>query len=249
MDLQFVVTNLHATRALPWNNMEELSSLWTMFTKCKRQLRNGFRLENMTWRLWYRQAVMGKQTRPAITTEPDLTPISAASSVTPQLSRSRSLPDLSAYYAQNAQTFNAPAEDDKLSAAITSSKFYIDHDQDEESDNDDDYGTIGSSSMYDDLYWTATATATTFSSSPSSIISDEGDTVTDVDTSLFAKQEMTRSIATGLKQESLLSKMFQQEQEQPMSKNTHGLTSTISGGLRRCQSHFNHLDEWFSKAI
>ncbi|KAH7913810.1 hypothetical protein BJ138DRAFT_1145327 [Hygrophoropsis aurantiaca] len=34
---------------------EALSGLWTLFTKCKESLKDGRRLENISWRLWYRE--------------------------------------------------------------------------------------------------------------------------------------------------------------------------------------------------
>lgn len=34
---------------------DRLSSLWTVFTKCAENLENGRRLENLSWRLWYRE--------------------------------------------------------------------------------------------------------------------------------------------------------------------------------------------------
>lgn len=38
------------------NNIDEkqLSAIWNLFTKCKDNLENGRRLENISWRLWYR---------------------------------------------------------------------------------------------------------------------------------------------------------------------------------------------------
>ncbi|KAF6755375.1 hypothetical protein DFP72DRAFT_1121954 [Ephemerocybe angulata] len=33
---------------------EALSKLWTLFSKCKESIENGRRLENISWRLWYR---------------------------------------------------------------------------------------------------------------------------------------------------------------------------------------------------
>lgn len=49
--------------ALAFNNInkidrvdcDQLSSLWTVFTKCAESLENGRRLENLSWRLWYRE--------------------------------------------------------------------------------------------------------------------------------------------------------------------------------------------------
>lgn len=35
---------------------DNLSSMWNVFSKCKEKLENGRRLENMSWRLWYREA-------------------------------------------------------------------------------------------------------------------------------------------------------------------------------------------------
>ncbi|EIM82201.1 DUF1752-domain-containing protein, partial [Stereum hirsutum FP-91666 SS1] len=34
---------------------EALSGLWHIFTKCKESLHEGERLENISWRLWYRE--------------------------------------------------------------------------------------------------------------------------------------------------------------------------------------------------
>ncbi|ETW82470.1 hypothetical protein HETIRDRAFT_244744, partial [Heterobasidion irregulare TC 32-1] len=34
---------------------DALSGLWTLFTKCKESLQDGRRLENISWRLWYRE--------------------------------------------------------------------------------------------------------------------------------------------------------------------------------------------------
>ncbi|KAI0030596.1 hypothetical protein K488DRAFT_27889, partial [Vararia minispora EC-137] len=34
---------------------EALSGLWNVFTKCKDSLQDGYRLENISWRLWHRE--------------------------------------------------------------------------------------------------------------------------------------------------------------------------------------------------
>ncbi|KIJ60358.1 hypothetical protein HYDPIDRAFT_32324 [Hydnomerulius pinastri MD-312] len=39
---------------------DALSSLWTLFTKCKESLQDGRRLENISWRLWYRELVQAQ---------------------------------------------------------------------------------------------------------------------------------------------------------------------------------------------
>ncbi|KAI8809861.1 hypothetical protein BJ742DRAFT_868129 [Cladochytrium replicatum] len=48
---------------------EDISAMWGVFTKCKDSLENGRRLENMSWRLWYRTALQGNQ---SISTGADL---------------------------------------------------------------------------------------------------------------------------------------------------------------------------------
>ncbi|EGN92366.1 hypothetical protein SERLA73DRAFT_27839, partial [Serpula lacrymans var. lacrymans S7.3] len=37
---------------------DALSGLWTLFTKCKESLQDGRRLENISWRLWYREIAL-----------------------------------------------------------------------------------------------------------------------------------------------------------------------------------------------
>ncbi|KDQ52729.1 hypothetical protein JAAARDRAFT_110564, partial [Jaapia argillacea MUCL 33604] len=37
---------------------DTLSNLWTLFTKCKESLQDGRRLENISWRLWYREMAL-----------------------------------------------------------------------------------------------------------------------------------------------------------------------------------------------
>ncbi|ORX46562.1 DUF1752-domain-containing protein [Hesseltinella vesiculosa] len=36
---------------------EDLTSMWHVFSKCKNNLENGRRLENLSWRLWYRESI------------------------------------------------------------------------------------------------------------------------------------------------------------------------------------------------
>ncbi|KAJ8324381.1 hypothetical protein O5D80_006642 [Batrachochytrium dendrobatidis] len=37
-------------------DMDDISTIWNVFTKCKDNLENGRRLENISWRLWYRSS-------------------------------------------------------------------------------------------------------------------------------------------------------------------------------------------------
>ncbi|KII85260.1 hypothetical protein PLICRDRAFT_701423 [Plicaturopsis crispa FD-325 SS-3] len=51
---------------------DALSGLWILFTKCKESLKDGRRLENISWRLWYREMAVAQSYRP-------LTPESSSS--------------------------------------------------------------------------------------------------------------------------------------------------------------------------
>ncbi|KAJ2959267.1 hypothetical protein NQZ79_g5204 [Umbelopsis isabellina] len=57
------------------NNSIDVSDLWTVFTRCKDSIQHGRRLENMSWRLWYRQ-----------TTRASLSQKSLETTTTPQIS-------------------------------------------------------------------------------------------------------------------------------------------------------------------
>lgn len=210
-----------------------------VFTKCKRQLRNGFRLENLTWRLWYRQAVMRKQTAPAISNEPDLAASPVAST---QLTRSRSLPNLSMHhYAKQTRT---PLFHDKptppqptLTNNTTTNKFYIDNDADDADDS-------VSSSIDNSCYWTST----TCSSTPSSIMSMD-----DESSILFTKQDVKPLSSCGTnttKPTSLLSLMLRQQQQhqQQHEPSNKGSSSIVNHSLRRCSNRFGRLNEWFASA-
>ncbi|KAG2202894.1 hypothetical protein INT47_008926 [Mucor saturninus] len=99
-------------KSVPWNNLDQLSCLWGVFTKCKNNIRDGFRLENLSWRLWYRQSVLQKKAEPK-TCELDF------SSREKSLHRTKSLPDLSQWSHQK-KSFKRPSQ-----------KFFITVDQEE----------------------------------------------------------------------------------------------------------------------
>ncbi|THH12667.1 hypothetical protein EW146_g7481 [Bondarzewia mesenterica] len=44
---------------------DALSGLWNLFTKCKESLQDGRRLENISWRLWYREVAHFHSSRPS----------------------------------------------------------------------------------------------------------------------------------------------------------------------------------------
>ncbi|THV06402.1 hypothetical protein K435DRAFT_645443 [Dendrothele bispora CBS 962.96] len=46
------------------DSSDHLSGLWFAFTKCKTSLNEGQRLENISWRLWYREMASTSSYRP-----------------------------------------------------------------------------------------------------------------------------------------------------------------------------------------
>ncbi|KAF7732122.1 hypothetical protein EC973_006377 [Apophysomyces ossiformis] len=121
---------------LQWSNLDELSSLWAVLTKCKRNLKDGCRLENLSWRIWYRHAIMMKQTAP--NTASDL-----AMPTSVPLTRTRSLPTLC------APTIPDPSPSQENCSTERRSKFYIDQsdseEEEEEEFSDDDEWDMDSS--------------------------------------------------------------------------------------------------------
>ncbi|KAI8812874.1 hypothetical protein BJ742DRAFT_556114 [Cladochytrium replicatum] len=57
--LTFAIDNLSKLDSL---NDDDISAMWGVFTKCKDNLENGRRLENMSWRLWYRSVHLSNTT-------------------------------------------------------------------------------------------------------------------------------------------------------------------------------------------
>ncbi|KAJ3078014.1 hypothetical protein HK102_004800 [Quaeritorhiza haematococci] len=49
--LTLAVNNLQKLKSI---NEEDISTIWAVFSRCKDNLENGRRLENLSWRLWYR---------------------------------------------------------------------------------------------------------------------------------------------------------------------------------------------------
>ncbi|ORX93654.1 DUF1752-domain-containing protein [Basidiobolus meristosporus CBS 931.73] len=64
--LTLALDNLHKLRDIDCDN---LCSMWAVFTKCKENLLNGQRLENLSWRLWFRQASSERKLAPRASAE------------------------------------------------------------------------------------------------------------------------------------------------------------------------------------
>ncbi|KAK9766255.1 hypothetical protein K7432_004798 [Basidiobolus ranarum] len=56
--LTLALDNIHKLREIDCDN---LYSMWAVFAKCKENLLNGQRLENISWRLWFRQSTSERE--------------------------------------------------------------------------------------------------------------------------------------------------------------------------------------------
>ncbi|TKY90645.1 hypothetical protein EX895_000643 [Sporisorium graminicola] len=66
-------------------NLDQLANLWNVFTKCAESLESGRRLENLSWRLWFREAhILPPET--SLSDLTDFTPLD-----TPLISRANSI--------------------------------------------------------------------------------------------------------------------------------------------------------------
>ncbi|KAI8990100.1 hypothetical protein BDB01DRAFT_848191 [Pilobolus umbonatus] len=70
------------------HSLDQLSTLWAAMSKCKNNIKDGFRIENLSWRLWYKKSILEKRIDQCITKDIIINTPST-------MSRSRSLPDLS----------------------------------------------------------------------------------------------------------------------------------------------------------
>ncbi|GAA5797418.1 hypothetical protein EDC94DRAFT_656654 [Helicostylum pulchrum] len=200
---------------LPWNNLDQLSCLWSVFTKCKKNIRDGFRLENLSWRLWYRQSVLQKKVEPKTSEDIEFT------TEKKQLTRTRSLPDLSQWSHQK-NVLQRP-----ISVNLTQ-KFYIPTPT--PSFELDDPLDIEDSSSSEDSSWSE---------------EEEDEDEDDDDLLTFTKKTMINGLSVPnttsalSKPVSLLSDMLQ---------STDAVKENNNSGLRRCQSRYSRLDQFFSKA-
>ncbi|KAI7877111.1 hypothetical protein K492DRAFT_239385 [Lichtheimia hyalospora FSU 10163] len=226
MDLHFSSYTLHPAHTLSRKTREDLVSLWIALSKCKRQLQYSLRLENMTWRLWYRQAIMNKKpviSSPAISepTSQELAPI-VSKPPTKTLSRSRSSPTLSAQCSETAKQ-SRPSCPPSSSAT---NKFYISDSEDEE---DDDYYYQEEATTDDDE-----VSISDYPLTPAATSDDAG---------LFIKQEISAYQSVGSRI-SMLAVMLNQQQQQ--KDNTTTINPKETTGLRRCDARIDRLDQWFN---
>lgn len=165
-----------------------------MFTKCKKNIRDGFRLENLSWRLWYRQSVLHKKVEPQ--TSEDIDIFSTSTEERHQLTRTRSLPDLSQWSHQKNLLKNGTAHSGQITPSRQ--KFMIDDDEEE-----------------------------TEEETESEFEEEEEEEVMTFSKKLSVSPPFQKPV-------SLLSDMLEEEQN--------------SSGLRRCQSRYYRLDQYFATA-
>ncbi|KAI9020870.1 hypothetical protein CLU79DRAFT_719640 [Phycomyces nitens] len=67
--LSLAMPNIHKLDSI---TTDSLSCMWTVFSKCKENLENGRRLENLSWRLWYRESAVVHDRR-CVTDQPETT--------------------------------------------------------------------------------------------------------------------------------------------------------------------------------
>ncbi|CDS11930.1 hypothetical protein LRAMOSA04126 [Lichtheimia ramosa] len=239
MDLHFSSYTLHPVHTLSRNTREDLVSLWIALSKCKRQLQYSLRLENMTWRLWYRQAIMNKKpvvSSPAISepTSQELVPI-VSKQPTKTLSRSRSSPTLSAQCFETAkQSSPSSPPPSSSSPSATNNKFYISDSEDEDDDYDYDYDYETTTTDDEDV------SISDYPLTPAATGDDAG---------LFIKQEISSYQSAGSRTSMLAVMLNQQQQQQQQSDNTITSTSQKGAtGLRRCDARIERLDQWFTSS-
>lgn len=87
-------------------NMESLLDMWTVLSKCSHNIKDGKRLENMSWRLWSREALCHPP-KPARSFAPDIDALVGHSGEVPSLSNSlASGPKFAGTIAQDSPSSN-----------------------------------------------------------------------------------------------------------------------------------------------
>ncbi|PWN54069.1 hypothetical protein IE53DRAFT_359482 [Violaceomyces palustris] len=97
-------------------NLDQLANLWNVFTKCKESLESGRRLENLSWRLWFREAHLLPPDA-SLSDLTDMTPID-----TPLMSRANSVASSYQQSKPSAFTCRSAGLSDPESDADTSSE-------------------------------------------------------------------------------------------------------------------------------
>lgn len=190
-------------------------TLCTVFTKYKRNIQDGFRLENLSWRLWYRQSVLQKKAEPKTSEDIDFSATNATTTANnKQLTRTRSLPDLSQWSQQKQLLSKSDhSMNMKQKFFITTTDDTREEDEEEEEDTEDEIEEEEEEQQEQLLFTKETTKFNRFSSTASSALS---------------------------KPVSLLTDMLQRTES--------NVSLVTNSGLRRCQSRYCRLDQFFLNA-
>ncbi|KAI8646518.1 hypothetical protein BD408DRAFT_439919 [Parasitella parasitica] len=203
----------HQYKALPWNNLDQLSCLWAVFTKYKRNIQDGFRLENLSWRLWYRQSVLQKKIEPKTSEDIDFSTTNQDGNK--QLTRARSLPDLSQWSQQklllNSSDNTMDVKQKFFITATADDANSLDEDKEQEEEEEEEEEMEPKQELL--VFTKKTTKFNCFSSSATSALS---------------------------KPVSLLTDMLQRTES--------NVSLVTNSGLRRCQSRYCRLDQFFLNA-
>ncbi|GAA5795219.1 hypothetical protein HPULCUR_000573 [Helicostylum pulchrum] len=235
LDLPVLSLAIPNINKLDENNTDNLSYMWTVFSKCKDSLENGRRLENMSWRLWYRESSLKR-------TAPTPIPIQPPSTLIKELDKPlSSLKRIISSFKENEIKIQAP----KVQAAIkkekeimfvkpqtksstTTSKFFINED---ESDTDEEGWSSDSSDEDEDESTPKTSIM------PIQVNTDH---VHDCDETAFLSEFKKRSPIKRTKGHSILSNMLRAERTRLATQAIHvvpnqkHVTDELSTSMRKC---------------
>ncbi|KAI8065381.1 uncharacterized protein B0P05DRAFT_554111 [Gilbertella persicaria] len=153
--LSLASPNIHKLRDM---NVDNLSYMWTVFSRCKNNLENGRRLENISWRMWYRQtSLKEKPSQPTClkeeSTEAFVQPkrlVSTRSTADPPIQPILPVKRNSKFFinddSDESDEFDESDDDTAYSTYNTMKSYQIESDD----DNDDDYSDCGSFETIDE---------------------------------------------------------------------------------------------------
>ncbi|KAG2229705.1 hypothetical protein INT48_004222 [Thamnidium elegans] len=237
LDLPVLSLAIPNINKLDENNTDNLSYMWTVFSKCKDSLENGRRLENMSWRLWYRESSL-KRTAPISTPIPIQPPSTIIKESDKPLS---SLKRIISSFKDNEIKIQAPKVQPTVKEKImfekpqtksSTSKFFINED---ESDTDEGWSSDSSDDEEE-------------STPETSIMSIQVNThhINDCDETAFLSEFKKRSPIKRTKGHSVLSNMLRAEPTRLATQAIHvvpnqkHVTDELSTSMRKCLEWEQH---------
>lgn len=218
-----------------------LTVLYIVFSKCKDSLENGRRLENMSWRLWYRESSLKRTAPTPIPIQPPSASIKESDKPLSSLKR------IISSFKENEIKILAPTvratikkeimfEKPQTKSSTTTSKFFINED---ESDTDEGWSSDSSDDEEEEVE----------ESTPKrSIMSIQvnADHVHDCDETAFLSEFKKRSPIKRTKGHSILSNMLRAERTRLATQAIHvvpnqkHVTDELSTSMRKCLEWEQH---------